>query len=213
MRFCLVVPRTAIGECQRSDFEYVEESWLWRLLNEESFFAERDFMEKTSRYVQIIPYTVVCTPISKADLTPDKVLAYRRASDHTEQRLANNWSLGFGGHIDPEDLKPGMSKYQLITEGRGRELKEELGVTSFVPFGDSYLLNDLSDEVGSVHLGVVEQIFISSPELDPSKFGSEIAELKWVNQAEKTWSLEELQQLEGWSRILVKNLYKVAEEE
>jgi predicted NUDIX family phosphoesterase len=207
MKFCLVVPRTAIGECQRNEFELISESWLKRLLDEESFFAERAFMEKTSKYVQIIPYTVVCVPDPYVNKKSGRILSYRRAAKHDEQRLASKWSVGFGGHIDPGDLGEGMSKYQLIKAGRERELQEELGESDGVPCGDLYLLNDLSDEVGSVHLGIVEQVLISSPEIDKADLADEIGEIKWLDQRTEKWGEKELEKFEGWSRIVLKNLY------
>lgn len=207
MKFCLVVPRTAIGECQRNEFELISESWLKRLLDEESFFAERAFMEKTSRYVQIIPYTVVCRPGSNN--TPRNILSYRRAAKHDEQRLASKWSIGFGGHIDPGDLKEGMSKYQLIKAGRERELQEELGVTGYTSITGPYLLSDLSDEVGSVHLGIVEQVFIAGFKEDRIRLADEIAEIQWLDQKTEKWEEKELEKFEGWSRIVLRILYEL----
>lgn len=121
------------------------------------------FVSGDSNYRQLLPYTVF------KDKEENKYYTYKRSSKVGETRLIGNASIGWGGHIDLVDVdyNPTTSIIDLsgtIFQSSLRELGEEIHlsrtITEHVLDGDIKqiffgLLNDNSDEVGKLHLGVV----------------------------------------------------------
>src|SRR3954470_7016516 len=71
----------------------------------------------------------------------------RRTRAGGDERLHDRYSIGVGGHINPEDAD--------VAGGLEREWREEIEadfVPEFVPIG---VLNDDDNDVGAVHLGLV----------------------------------------------------------
>jgi len=102
-------------------------------------FEPRALMEADPRFKQIIPYLVL--------LDGDRWFLMRRTRAGTDPRLHDRWSIGVGGHVDPEDGS--------VLGGLRREWAEELAA-EFVPeFTAVGLLDDDATDVGSVHLGIV----------------------------------------------------------
>jgi predicted NUDIX family phosphoesterase len=106
------------------------------------FFAERDYMEQSSHFKQIIPYLV----LTRGEGADARVLCYQRRTKHTEARLGGLWSVGFGGHIEPED-------------GADRRSAALLEATALRLAG--YINSDAQD-VSSVHFGVVYQVALDA---------------------------------------------------
>ncbi len=120
------------------------------------FFAEREFMEQNSHYKQLIPYLI----LHRGSGDDARVLAYQRRSKHTEARLGGLWSVGFGGHIEPLDRgDEQVATHGLVETAALRELTEETGLEIG---GDGLervgFINSDSEEVSSVHFGVVYRI-------------------------------------------------------
>jgi len=88
---------------------------LWRRVNKEGAFHLREELETDERYRQIIPYAIVAYR--------GQVLLMRRIRGSTEGRLVGLYSIGVGGHINPED-----TCREPVTWGLFRELWEEVGV-------------------------------------------------------------------------------------
>ncbi len=102
-------------------------------------FEDRTEMERDPSFKQIIPYLVL--------RDAERYFLMRRTRAGTDARLHDRWSIGVGGHIDPDDAG--------VPGGLRREWREEL-VADFEPaFTPFALLNDDTTEVGAVHLGVV----------------------------------------------------------
>ena len=74
---------------------------------------------------------------------------YRRGSKGGEARLHNTWSVGLGGHINPED-----KTYDLAVR---REIREEVGVGIEVPKPVAVINYDGTD-VGKVHFGILHVV-------------------------------------------------------
>ncbi len=116
------------------------------------FFLERPHAERDPDFKQIIPYTVL--------RRGPEVFVFQRLSGGGEARLHHLRSIGVGGHIEPSEARdPGAATaaWDLITAAALREIDEEVRVDSPAPLALRYagLLNDESNEVGTVHTGVV----------------------------------------------------------
>ena len=185
----------------------VTQSYLDRI-EREGFFAERQFMEKTPKYKQIIPAIVLF------DKSTGKYVFYQRQAKHTEQRLAGLWTVAFGGHIDPDDddmhedctIKSPTGNLRFgpkVTSGLKRELKEETGIVlenmdSLYFRGFVY---DPSNSVGKVHLGLCFILDLDSIDIESIKSKSEIADAKLLSSNPDN-GLE----LEGWAKIILRVL-------
>ena len=105
-------------------------------------FLPRYLMEQDQTYKQIIPYLVFTHN--------NKFFLMQRQTNASEKRLQNKYSLGIGGHIRQEDMQK-----KSIFAWAEREFHEEInyqGNLTIEPFG---ILNDDSNAVGKVHLGLV----------------------------------------------------------
>jgi predicted NUDIX family phosphoesterase len=102
-------------------------------------YEPRASMERDPSFKQIIPYLVL--------RDGERYFLMRRTRAGGEARLHDRWSIGVGGHIDPDD--------EGLSGGLRREWQEEL-VADFKPEFTPYaLLNDDTTDVGAVHLGIV----------------------------------------------------------
>jgi predicted NUDIX family phosphoesterase len=119
------------------------------------FFVERAYAERQPELKQVIPYSVIdCS---------GRVLLFRRLATGGESRLHHKHSIGIGGHINPEDLgASGSSKPSRnpIDAGTRREVEEELAVRGTYLIRPLGILNDDSNPVGAVHVGVVQLITV-----------------------------------------------------
>jgi len=136
-----------------------------------AFFMERAYAEIHPQYKQIIPYIVVNSVEGKVDIldeTTYPLFVYQRTKKGGEKRLHNMFSIGIGGHINPEDN--GESGLHTFVAGAIRELREELNV---VLSEDSETLddqicspigyiNDDTTRVGAVHFGVVCSVLVQT---------------------------------------------------
>ena len=156
------------------------------------FFVPRAEAEEDPSLKQLIPYVVVTSG--------GKLLHYRRGSGSGEQRLLKKGSVGIGGHINDGDGLGQDFDQAAYQRALMRELQEELVISSAFVERPLALLNDDSNPVGAVHLGIVHQCQLGSPEVSANE--AAIAELGFL-------SLEELQerldQLETWSQLVVKS--------
>jgi predicted NUDIX family phosphoesterase len=164
----------------------------------EGFFVERAYAERRPELKQLIPYSIVeCG---------GRVLLVRRLSGGGESRLHNKHSIGIGGHINPEDLGQGQNAAALrnpIDAGTRRELEEELTVRGTYQIRRVGLLNDDSNSVGAVHVGVVQVITIDgSVEIRER----DQLEGRLVAPDDLRSMLVQGANFETWSRLLVPHL-------
>jgi predicted NUDIX family phosphoesterase len=153
-------------------------------------FMPRSRAEHDPSFKQIIPYVIMAHA--------GRYLTYVRGRRAGEARLADKRSIGIGGHINPIDADNSplfaylRENYRMAVE---REVAEE--VTLETAYTDSVvaLLNDDSNEVGSVHLGIVHCWNLEKPNV--SKREQMITQMTFM-------SPEELQRvrdtLETWSQ-------------
>ena len=144
----LVVPTASViaelgdGQAWRG-MRAAGEASLADLIRREGCFLPRSEMELTPAWKQVIPYPVL--------RDGDAWYLMRRTKAGSDARLHDRYSIGVGGHVNPED---GGLDGDLGTALR-REWHEEL-VVDFVPsFRFVGLLNDDTTPVGQVHVGLV----------------------------------------------------------
>ena len=139
---------------------------------------------------QIIPYFIVTHG--------DDIWCYVRGSGSGEGRLKSKASIGIGGHINDIDHALDGDTYSL---GAERELNEEL----IVPEGYTHrivaLLNDDSNPVGQVHLGIVH--ILSSPGPDVRTNEDVITDARFRTRQELA-DLDDI--METWSQICIADL-------
>lgn len=152
-----------------------------------AFFAARGAVEHNPDLKQIIPYVVL-----RHD---GRVFLVRRTRGGSEARLREKFSVGIGGHINPEDVADAADP---LAAGMRRELEEEVEVPPGWQARPVGSLNDDQESVGSVHFGLVYVADLTSPDVR-------------VRETEKLQgafaSLEEIRavypRLETWSQFIV----------
>lgn len=192
----LVLPRVRVpGGCdftgiRRTDAAALDE--LRAAVRAHGAFVERPLAEESPHLKQLIPYVVV--------RDGSDVFLMERTDAGGDPRLHRKASIGVGGHINPVDEGEDPLNVGLL-----REWAEEL-VADWEPrFELVGLLNDDSNPVGSVHLGVV---------FDVQADGRPIA----VRETEKLSGrfaapdavLAAWDRLETWSRLVAGELLEIA---
>lgn len=155
-------------------------------------WIKRSTAEKDPSYKQLIPYAVI------QDLSGN-IGCYRRCG--SEERLHGLWSLGVGGHINPEDSTSEAGKGSIsgvIRNALFREIHEEFHIIQ-QNFEANFagIIHENESEVGLVHLGVVFSCTIeNTEELVPAE---ELSEFTWYSRVQL-----EHQQLELWSELALR---------
>jgi len=123
------------------------------------FFVERSRAETTPAWKQVIPYCVV--------VHEGRILRMRRRSRGGEARLHDKLSIGVGGHINPEDHPRETSGARgadgIVSAAARREISEELEVRGGYELRLVGYLNDDSNPVGAVHLGLIHVVQTEFP--------------------------------------------------
>ena len=181
-----------LGSFQGLRFEV--DNYLPKLLSSaNNHFMRRGDAEPDPSYKQLIPYALLTHG--------GKILHYVRGKKGGEDRLHAKGSIGIGGHVNDEDANGrGMDNDAYHTAVK-RELNEELQIDCDFTEKIVALLNDDSNEVGQVHLGVVHLFELESDAVRSNE--DEITELNFLTPDELT---ERHDRLESWSQICVENL-------
>ena len=172
-------------------------------------YVPRSEAETSDTLLQLIPYCVFSQKNEETGFLFEKLLVYRRGKTGSEGRLHDKWSLGFGGHINPEDSDACLRNTKFVPGGVAkfclrRELTEELTNLS----SDSTVVNtgtvlyDTSTPVSSVHVGWVFAIQVTDS--TPIAANEDcIRDLQWVSIDDlnsEAWSGK----LESWASMLAK---------
>ena len=126
-------------------------------------FVARDTAEQTPAWKQWIPYCAIrCAGRTAGpDPAPEGIFRVQRTNGQSEARLHGLWSIGLGGHVEPEDAVPSPGEPEtaarFFARSLWRELREELHFGRSPPGQPRFLglLNDDSTPVGQVHAGLV----------------------------------------------------------
>jgi len=194
----LVVPRPLfdrLGSFQGLAFEV--DRYLPAFLDPaNNYFLQRDEAEHDPTKKQIIPYAIFHHQ--------GRFLRYVRSKKTGEQRLAAKASLGIGGHINSEDDAASSLERSTYLAGVEREVAEELNIEGAWSQRIVALLNDDSNEVGQVHLGVVHLVELETDRVTSNE--DTIADVGF-------FTLEELraerERLETWSQLCLDGLERL----
>jgi predicted NUDIX family phosphoesterase len=156
------------------------------LARENNFFTPRAPAETNPSLKQIIPYVLI--------VHGDRVFHYVRGKKSGEQRLVAKGSLGIGGHMNDGDEGLFSLDRDAYLAAVQREVGEEMFIETTYTNHIVALLNDDSNDVGKVHLGVVHIFRLATDaarkrESVITEAGFvPIAELRQRRDALETWS-------------------------
>ena len=166
-------------------------------------FMPRSQAEVDPAYKQIIPYVIMSCD--------GKYLSYVRGKRAGETRLVGHRSIGIGGHINPVDDMPLLNTdyktdiREMYLTAVEREVVEEVSVETSHTDRIVALLNDESNEVGRVHLGIVHYWTLDAPKVD--KREQMITQMTFKTPDE----LQEVRDtMETWSQLCLSQLAEMA---
>ncbi len=193
----LVVPRALfdeLGAFQGIRTEALDEA-IGRLLDPNShFFMDRAAAEEDPSHKQIIPYCVF--------RCGDRILHYTRGKAGGESRLHAKISVGVGGHVNPVDMDGGKTGPAAYHAAVTREIEEELDLPEEHEHRIIALLNDDSNPVGQVHLGLVHLVELKSDAVASAE--DALLDLGFSPLEELNGPLFE--RLETWSQFCIRHL-------
>ncbi len=160
-----------------------------RLFRGGSFFMPRREVEEDPGYQQIIPYVLF--------RHGERHLLTKRLKASSERRLRHLYSLGVGGHINPEDVAGGDP----VISGMRREWEEEVAYSGSFEVRLLGLIHEESAPVGRVHLGVVYLIDGDTADITIRETDKLSGELLTLEQM-RIYYLE----MESWSQIVYDRL-------
>jgi len=194
----LVVRRTLfdqLGSFQGLNFDVGH--YLPALLaRENNFFTPRQPAETNTGLKQIIPYVLL--------VHEGRLLHYVRGKKAGEQRLVAKGSVGIGGHMNDGDEGLFAMDEDAYKAAVQREVTEELNLGSPYTNRIVALLNDDSNAVGQVHLGVVHVFQLETDNV--TKREQMITQLGFLTREEL---LARRENLESWSQICVDHLDEI----
>ena len=151
-------------------------------------FLDRPIAEESPDWKQLIPYVVV--------RDRGRVFLMERTDAGGDPRLHHKASIGVGGHLNPVD-----DGEDPLHVGLRREWAEEL-VAGWEPeFRLVGLLNDDSNPVGSVHLGVVFEVEADGRRVEVRERDKLTGRMVAPAEVLGAW-----ERLETWSRLVAEHL-------
>ena len=156
---------------------------------DDHFFMPRDAAEYDFEHKQVIPYVI----------TRDKsnYLLLKRTTNQAEKRLHNKFSLGIGGHINPDSSTAGEN---IIIKSLYRELNEEVLIHDPADMSFVGIINDERNSVSRVHLGLLYVLDVLSPKYEVLETDKMTA--GWISEGDLS---EYYEGLETWSQIVYDN--------
>lgn len=193
----LVVPRAlldGIGSFNGIRTEGLDGA-VERLLDPSNhFFMDRGTAEEDPSHKQLIPYCIF--------RCGDRILHYTRGKAGGESRLHAKISVGVGGHVNPVDMGEGRKGADAYHAAVTREIEEELDLPEKHEHRIIALLNDESNPVGQVHLGIVHLVDLKSDAVSSRE--DALTDLAFTPLAELAGPMFE--RLETWSQFCIRHL-------
>ena len=177
-----------------------EEASNFNDLLDSARFKHRDELEGNENYKQIVVYVVV----------GDGKNIYRYARSGGDDRLVGDYSIGIGGHVNVDDSSDSdFNHYDALMHAGWRELYEELDISHCKDQRGpamsevSGIINDNSNQVGRVHLGVVLTAELNGAIAQPIDENIHKAGLASIDEL-----VQYLDDYESWSQILIYEIMK-----
>jgi len=193
----LVVRRALLDEIGAFEGIRTEglEAAVGRLLDPANhFFMDRAAAEEDPSHKQLIPYCVF--------RCGERILHYTRGKSGGESRLHAKISVGVGGHVNPVDMDGGKAGASAYHAAVTREIEEELDLPEDHGHRIIALLNDDSNAVGQVHLGIVHLVDLESDAVRSRE--DALADLGFSALAELNGP--GFERLETWSQFCIRHL-------
>ena len=188
----LVLPRDHVpGGCDFTGVRPADErtmAELHRAVQAHGRFMDRPIAEENPAFKQLIPYVVV------RDV--DLVYLMERTDAGGDSRLHGKASIGVGGHLNPVD-----EGEDPLTDGLRREWSEELIADWEPQFRLVGLLNDDSNPVGSVHLGVVFEVEAAGRPVEVRERDKLTGRFATSDEVRSAWD-----RMETWSRLVASHV-------
>ena len=151
-------------------------------------YLDRSVAEMDPTHKQLIPYVVVRDGA--------RVLLMHRTDAGGDARLHGKASIGVGGHLNPVD-----DGDDPLMAGLRREWDEELVADWEPEFRLVGLLNDDTNRVGAVHLGVVFSVEADGRPVDVREHDKLVGGFADADAVRAAWS-----GLETWSQLVARAL-------
>lgn len=184
----LVLPREKVpGGCDFHGLRRVDDAALGALraaVAEHGAYLERTVAEADPSRKQLIPYVVV--------RDAERVFLMHRTAAGGDVRLHGRASIGVGGHLNPVDHGE-----DALMAGLRREWSEELDAAWEPEFRLVGLLNDDTNPVGAVHLGVVFEVMADGRPLAVRERHKLTGRFADAGELAAAWG-----RLETWSRLV-----------
>jgi predicted NUDIX family phosphoesterase len=193
----LVVPRALfdrIGAFDGIRTDGIDDAMASLLDPQHHAFMDRALAEEDPTHKQLIPYCIF--------RCGDRILHYTRGKSGGESRLHAKISVGVGGHINPIDADEGRTGAAAYHAAVAREIAEELILPQHPPHRIIALLNDDSNPVGQVHLGIVHLIDLPTDEVAARE--DALTDLAFSSLDDLSTSM--FDRLETWSQFCVRHL-------
>ncbi|MEQ6029656.1 NUDIX domain-containing protein [Staphylococcus saccharolyticus] len=153
----------------------------------------RGDMEEDPSFKQLISYCLL-------ENEKGEILIYERLSGGGEERLHGQSSVGVGGHMN--NVVGADSINEVLRVNAQRELEEEVGLCQEDSQNMEYLgfINDDTNEVGKVHMGIVFKITVHSNDVEAKE--TDTLKIRWVEKC----SIESYDDFETWSALILQDL-------
>jgi predicted NUDIX family phosphoesterase len=170
----------------------VNESLKTENLLSECYPMRRKLAEEDLTVIQLVSFYIV--------RYKNTYLTYKRTKRLPESRLHGTYSLGFGGHLNPDDIP---SLFNFVDPEQAltfifRELREELILKVDPEVKFRGLIYDDSREVSKQHIGLVYDVSMTSPQYEIGERGflidSKFETLKEI--------LNRSKEFENWSVLI-----------
>jgi predicted NUDIX family phosphoesterase len=165
---------------------------IFNKILDNQLFMPRNEAEYNFEHKQVIPYVIV--------RNNGRYLLLKRTAKQAEKRLHNKFSLGIGGHVNPDSS---ADEKDILINSLYRELHEEVHVNDPGNLNFIGIINDESNSVSKVHLGllyVLETLSSDYQVLETDKMTAQ-----WVSED----NLQEYYDgFETWSQIVYEQYIK-----
>lgn len=174
---------------RRTDASALDE--LRSVVRAQGKYLDRTVAEEDPAWKQLIPYVVV--------RDGERVFLMERTDAGGDPRLHRKASIGVGGHLNPVD-----EGEDPLGEGLRREWAEELDADWEPDFRLVGLLNDDSNPVGAVHLGVVFEVEADGRPIAVRETEKLTGRFAALDEVAAAWD-----RLETWSQLVADELIGV----